>query len=456
LEEGASDLLDNIAQAEQLLENLGIAPNDEVFYNYRFNLALAKLFRNGISLQPFFNSTVEGTNYKGKPRDSDFGGKGLEDLYTFRVGFDVVVPLLRGRGSDSVGAAERAALIEYDASLYSLRHQSSLSVLSTAVSYWNTLAARRAVEITRASVELQERLVQLTQERIDAGEIAQVDLARVQASEARAKARLENALQSLIESRVALAIAMGVKGTDDERTLPNASDDFPNVPGGPVLGEQGVITLATQALITRQDYQAARLFEESGSALVRAAEIDLRPLLDATGKLWWTALDERTVSEAIDRWVGPSGSIQLDFQKPFGNNVFKGRLLQRQADLRRRNITTTDLGRVIQLGIVRSARSLEESAERVRLAQQSVENYQRTVDAEFERFRSGDATLIDAILTEDQQLQARQALISAQQEYARLLAELRFESGLLVTHTDTGSFVDQQNLITAPTPGARR
>jgi outer membrane protein TolC len=456
IQEGAEQLVAEFEAARLRRANLGDPPSDEVFYNGHLNLELAKLFRTGISLSPFFNSSLEGTNFKGKPRDVDFGGKGLEDLYNFRFGFNVVVPLMRGRGRDATGAGERAAEIDYEASLHSLQHETSVSVLSTALAYWDLRAAQETVAIIRRSVELQEQLIGLTQGRIDAGEIAQVELARGQASEARARARLESALQGLIQARVALATAMGIQGTEDEATLPTASDDFPPVPEEPILGEAEVVALAAEALNRRQDLLAAGLFEDSGMVLTRAAETDKRPLIDAVGSVFWTALDERSISNALDRWVGPSGSIQLDIQKPIANDLFEGRFLQRESDLRRRNITSTDLARVVQLGIVRTARSLEQAAERARQARRSVEGYDATVSAEFERFRTGDSTLIDAVLTEDQQLQAQQALISAQQEFAKLLAELRFESGRLVVHEPAGSVVEQQDLTTVPRPGTRR
>ncbi len=456
LQEGAEKAVAGLEEARLRRANLGDTPSDEVFYNGSLNLEVQKLFRTGISFAPFFDSRLEGTNFKGKPRDADYGGKGLEDLYTFKFGFNVVVPLLRGRGRDATAAGERAAQIDYEASLHSLQHQSSLSVLSTALAYWDVRAAQDRVDITRRSVELQEQLVGLTQGRIDAGEIAQVEIARSQASEARARARLETALQSLIEARVALATVMGIQVTDDESTLPTAGDPFPEVPAGPILGEPEVVALATEALNRRQDLLAAGLFEDSGMVLVRAAETDKRPLLDFVNSVWWTALDERSISNALDRWVGPSASFQLDFQKPIANDTFEGRYLQRQSDLRRRNITSADLARVVQLGIVRSARSLEQAAERARQAARSVESYQTTVGAEFERFRTGDSTLIDAVLTEDQALQARESLISALHEFAQLLAELRFESGRLVVHDPAGSSVEQQDFVTVPRPGTRR
>ena len=89
-----------------------------------------------------------------------------------------------------------------------------------------------------------------------------------------------------------------------------------------------------------------------------------------------------------------------------------------------------------------------EAIQRVKLAQDSVNFYQQTVDAEIARFQIGEVTLIDTIQTEAQQSEARRALVSAQQELAQLIAELRFETGTLVP--DASAPVTPQGLITIP------
>jgi outer membrane protein TolC len=48
------------------------------------------------------------------------------------------------------------------------------------------------------------------------------------------------------------------------------------------------------------------------------------------------------------------------------------------------------------------------------------------------RLKAGDSSLIDSIITEQQTTAAKLAYITAQQDYATLLASLRHEAGLLV------------------------
>lgn len=432
LEEGIGEALDNFASAEAGLAQLGPTPVDEVFYTGRVRLAFAKLFRSGISISPYFDTSMEGTNFSGKPRESAFGGKGLQDLFTFRLGTNLTLPLMRGRTGDSVAAGERAARVQRDVAELNAQHQMSITALRTAMAYWDVRAAQHSVEIADASVKRQAEIVKVTSNLVEAGDVPRAELSRTQASEARSQARLRDAQRRLMDARVALATIMGVAATADETSLPTARDAFPATPAAGAA--KGAVSADTQTAGTRPDIEAAARQEEVGRIFERAAEVDLRPRMDLVGGVWYTALDERTITNAADRWVGPSTNISLEIDRPFGNNLAEGRLQQSRANLAQSRIATADLRRTTQLQIVRLVESIEEAAERVRLAETAVEHYNRVVEAELERFRIREANLIDTLLTESQQADARLQLVNAQRDLARLLAELRYETGTLVVN----------------------
>jgi outer membrane protein TolC len=445
LEAKLQKALEDLAGAKDRRARMGDTPEDEVFYRSTFALNLQKRFRSGLVVTPFADSRLDGTNFRGKERDATFGGKGVEDLYTFRGGLALTLPLLRGRGASAVAANERAAISEHQASLQTVKHQAAISTLRTAQAYWSLRAAQEALEVANRSAELQSRLVELTQRLINGGEMPAVDISRVQASQMRSRARVEDSRRRLHEARVTLAREMGITVTDDPATLPVARDTFPAPEAALTDAEASV--LAKMAPAQREDLKAAVFREESGRVLVKGAKTDLRPRLDLTGRTWWTSLGEIRVSDAIDRWVGPSFSASLALDVPVGNNFFRGRLLQREADLRQRRISTADLDRQIRLNVIRTSGSLREAANRVRLAQEAVGYSRKTIEAEFEKFQAGDATLLDTIITEDQQTDALLTLVAAQQEYANLLAQLRFETGSLVAD---GALVKPENLVTLP------
>ena len=290
--------------------------------------------------------------------------------------------------------------------------------------------------------------MQLTRATIAAGDLPAVELVRVQASEARAQAGLRDAQSALHEARVALATAMGVAVTDDDATLPTARDGFPAAPDAAAISEQRMTALMTAAVQQRRDVTAAQIRQDAAQVIVRGAQSDLKSRVDLLGGSWFTGVDEADVLRAFKRWVGPSYNVTLDIEKPFGNNFQRGLLVEAEASSASSQILSTDLQRQIRLSVVRTVRTLNDAIERARQAQSAVSLYQQTIDSEIARFQIGEVTLIDTITTEGQQAEARRALVAAQRDMAALIAELRFQTGTLVT--DANATVTPQGLITVP------
>jgi outer membrane protein TolC len=242
-------------------------------------------------------------------------------------------------------------------------------------------------------------------------------------------------------ARIELATAMGLGTTGDEASLPTARDGFPVVDAAPAG-----LTLEGLPLESRGDVQAADRRAEAAKVVVAGAGTELRSKLDLTGRAYYTALDESTLTNTWDRWVGPSADLTAEFEKPLGNNRAKGSLAQAEADLQARRIASADLRRQTRLRTLAGVQSLPEAVSRVKLQQQAVELYQRTVENEIERLKAGESTLIDTLLTEQQQTESRLGLIAARQELAQLIAQLRFESGSLLE----GDQVSLPSLTTPP------
>jgi outer membrane protein TolC len=459
-----TDTIDRVAQGVDesitserrlalVVGRLGVAPDQEFFSNSTFNASLSRLFRNGLSFSPFFNGTGSGSNFIGKPFNSDCeigecGGRGQFPLYTVKGGVNAFVPLGRGLGAAATAAPERSALIQEQAARLDAQQQASLSALGTINAYWGLRSAQDNVEIAQRSVDLQGRVLLLTRQTIAAGNLPAVELARVQASEARSQSALRDAQIAFTQARVSLAQAMGIAVGSDDVTLPRARDPFPPPPEATAIDDARLTALANDGLGQRYDVTAALRRAEAAQVLVRGAQLNLKPKVDLNGDVHFTGLDEDVVTRAFKRWVGPSYKLGLNVDKPFGNNTQEGLLVEAQAGSLSSQISSADLRRQVRLDVVRTGRSMVEAIERVKLAQDSVTYYQQTVDAEIARFQIGEVTLIDTIQTEQQQTEARRALVAAQQELAQLIAELRFETGTLVQ--DAKAPVTPQSLTTVP------
>lgn len=269
-----------------------------------------------------------------------------------------------------------------------------------------------------------------------------------------AEARLEAAEQELLSARYDLSRVIGLEVENDDEA-PFAADGFPELEAA-LLDDVTIDSLVAKAEERRYDYRSARQLEESGLVLVKAAIIELRPRLDMNFRWSYSALGEENgfengIRESIlDRWVGPSAGISFDYEKPLGNRVRRGQLMQAQAFARQANIAATDLGRTIRSQVLTAFGSLEDTAEQLRLARESVGFFQETYENELEKLRAGLSTVIDLILTEQQWTNQRLSVISAEQQVASFIAQLRFESGTLVRHDAEESVVRSEDLTTPP------
>lgn len=450
-----ADDLARAAEAREKLRNLGTVPRIQRSYEGSLALQLTKLYRTGMSLAPFVDLSGGGLSYQGKPKDEDFGGPGVKDSYNARIGFSVGIPLGRGRGLASAGAAEQAAMLDVAASLDALTHAASVSVLNTTLAYWNALAAHQVVEVHGQSTQLQGRLRELAEVLIQADELPRIELVRVQAREAEVQALLEGSRRAAHEARLALARAMGLEVLATTNA-PIPDDQFPPVPAKVELACANASQLAAAALERRLDYRAAVRLQESGKVLWRAAATDLAPRADLTYSTWYGALAEDSdVLEglkgvATGRWAGPSARLGLTYEQPYENNVQKGKLEVAAAGFRQRAITTRDLERSIKASVVRELASLREAARQLARTEEAVALHRQAVDNEMEKLRMGAATVIDTILTEQRYVDAQLSLIAARQEVAQILARLRYETGTLVTTDAAGAFVSRDDLGALP------
>jgi len=444
-----------VDEGYQTLAMLGEVPDAEQNYDGNIDLSLTKQYRSGPTITPFLNLNSSYSNYKGKEAWIKRGGKGFIEDWQSKIGFRVDIPLGRGRGVESTGAREKAAEIDYQASLATTTHTASLEVLQTVRSYWAMVAAQKTLDVLERSLALNQRILELSKGMVDADEMPRAELARTLAREAEARARVEDARRSLNQTRLSFVTTVGLQ-IAGESQAPLAADDFPRPPDARALDMLDVGALTTYAFDTRFDYQAARLLEDSGRVLFRAATIDLRPVTDLGVELSYSGREaESNVWKGISGamtgdWAGPSAKLDFEVDWPIKNNTQKGRLEQQRSQYNRSAITSRDLARKIQSNIVIIGETLKEAARGVEQYREAVDSYRETVRTEVEKFRIGMSTLIDTIFTEQNQIFAELGLISSQQQYASLLAQLRFESAMLISEQPDGWAVGEDNLLALP------
>lgn len=475
----------NIADAQfacglagDALTRLGGIPEFEQTAHGEFSLRLDKLLRSGISVAPYINAQYDHDQFRGKHNGFsqplvdefgnvvkgelgtpvqqfvDFGGTNIEDLYKITLGFEVNLPLLRGRGAASVAAPERAAERDLEGASLLLKHRASESVLASVTAYWNLLAARQRVDVLRRSVDLQEQLVKITDQLINGDEVPKSERSRALAGQATSQAQLQAGEGDLVSARMALAQAMGL-AVESERNAPLADGPFPPSPDSAQLAALDATQLARAASTRRFDLRAAEAGVDSRVLLAEAARLNARSKLDFKGSAFGTSIGETHLNEAFKDPSRPGASLQLTYEKPFGNNTLLGRKEQADAQLRQKEIAATDLDRTVKIAVVQGLETLIQAVDRLKHAEVAGQYSQETIDGEVEKLKAGESTLVDTILSEQQRTSALLDLISARQQVAVLLAQLRFQTGTMVHEVADGNTqVSPEDLTTLPTAQA--
>jgi len=372
------------------------------------------------------------------------------DLYSGRASFVVDIPLGRGRGAESVAAGEVATTLDVEASRAALRHGASVTARSVLEAYWTLAAASARLAVLEESLTAQQRLQELTRALIETDQLPRVEISRSLAREASARGDVDSARRAVSEARVALASAMGLT-LDRLAGAPSSTDPLPPVPLEVPELDPGLVA---RALAGRSDRRSLELLIASGGVLARAAELDLRDRLDTSvgasyGRLSDDGFDDLPTS-SLD---GPSAFVSVLYEKSLGNRTARGILAERAAEVELREVRLAELEREIRLGVIGAWAELADVVAAVQRADEAVAFAEDAIGSELELLRLGSSTLIDTLQTEDRRIEAELERIELRLRYARLLADLRFESATLLRATAEGFAVGAEDLVTVP--GAR-
>lgn len=449
-----ADITQEVAvKAKLAVTRLGANPIDEVNSTVALRAGYGKPFRNGLLLRADFRYQSAERNFLNKSLDAAFGGFGLRNEFPSFFTLSLDLPLGKNRGKVSTGAPERASEFSLMAERESLRETISQEVFSTLLAYLALQASQQSVVWLEESAARQKKLVDLSSQLVQGGEMAAIELNRVRARATLVDSQLTAARASLVQARVTLAQAMGVS----VETLDNAplAADQPMASPAPT---EATGTLVDRAVSSRRELRAAAHLEEAAETLARAARADLKRRFDFTVTGGLNTLYESPLLRLFPaeqpnqpytqglrytsltglwrswerRWR-PSISAQLVFELPTRNRAAHGRLVQEEASWERSRIQRREIERTVRDSVVQSAEAVRRAAETVARNREALGFYEKTMAAAIDRFEAGDLTMIDTLTTEEDLTRQRLAVVRAVQDYASLLARLKYETGELVS-----------------------
>ncbi len=316
-------------------------------------------------------------------------------------------------------------------------------------SYWDYIKAGEAVAVSQQSLDLAERLLRETQERVKVGTSAPIDLVQSEAGVATRR-------QDLIVSRNA---------------ADNAEDILKSMLGFDQPAEWMAHIVATEksetafldvdlreaietALENRPEIEQKEIGLENSEHYIKVARNTVLPKLDLEASYGFSGIGGTTTirdpdtGEIIEQIPGglsdamgqlgdfPHWTVGLNFVIPFGNNVADATLAQRRFEKERAEMDLNAEKQRIILGVRTAVRLLNDGAAAIDAAVASREFAVRNLEAEQTKFDNGLSTNYNVLQIQEDLSKAQLSEINARAVYRRAIVGYRYSTGTLLNSLD--------------------
>ncbi len=346
-----------------------------------------------------------------------------------RVGLTVTQAILRGFGTGVNRASLRQARLDTLASQYELRGFAESLIAQAETAYWDYALAERQIEIFTQSLKLAEDQLAETAERIEAGNLAETELAAAQAEVALRREDLINAQSSLATTRLRLLRLLNPPGTN----LWEREIVLQEQPAVPDVALDAVGSHVQVALRIRPDLNQARLGLKRGDLEIVKTKNGLLPKMDVFINLGKTGYAQ-SFGRSIEDLNGTSYDILAGFrfEYPFGNR--EARALHRRAILSRERDREAigNLSQLIEVDVRSAYIEVHRAREQVAATSATRTLQEEKLRAETEKFRVGKSTTLLVAQAQRDLVASQISEIQAVVNHLKALVELyRLEGSLL-------------------------
>ncbi len=396
---------------------------------HSLSTSITKKFRNGISTSLSYLMT----QYDHPVPDPM--GAAIPTTNSTQLNFKVDIPLLKGSGKVSSGAAENAAILESRATEADYKHLVSQTVLTTVNRYWDYVAAysiNAYLAESKRTIDTWHRKSNHSDNHLLAGYRAEKQSSLIES---------EKVLQA---SAIALASAMGIQATAIE-TLGK-----PNVEGFPKnwreeLKNLDAVTLTdswtNMALQNRNDIQALKIRLDAAQILLAREKNNLNPSLNLSfsygtdGFSYGNSLHDMWQSASYRvRTPAFSGALVLNY--PLSNSTAKGAYSSSFAAKEMASLQLNETIRQLKLSVHNDVNVLMTSRNKAFEADKSLKSYVSSMMALVSGQSIDDLREINSLLTLQDRLDAAAVVyFNALSGLINAIANSRFEVGLLLSST---------------------
>jgi multidrug efflux system outer membrane protein len=313
-----------------------------------------------------------------------------------------------GKNRAALRAAEQTAVASrYDSEVVGLT-----TVASAANAYFQVLAAQDRLQVNRENVASASRVLNLIQQRLNAGTASALDTAQQEALLNSQRAALPSLEQSLVQNRNALALLLA------------RSPESVRIRGGSLRGisyPRVTPGLPSELLAQRPDIREAEALLAAANANVENARAQFLPSISITG--------EGGYQSAVLRTLLRPESALYNVGAGLTQPIFDGLRLQGNLDLNkgRQDELLQNYRRSVISGFVDVENALDgvrQSTLRERLQRDVVTSSQRAFDISEQRLNQGTIDLVTVLQTQQTLFQAQDNLVQARLAHVQAIVSL--------------------------------
>lgn len=357
-----------------------------------------------------------------------------EEERASRIAFNATQSLLRGFGPAVNLASVNQAKIDTQISQYELRGFAQTLVAQVEQTYWDYALAGRQIEIFSQSLNLAQKQLEETRERIHVGDLAATELSAAEAEVALRREDLINARSDLAKIRLnLLRLVSPPGGTLWDREIVLAS--LPTIPSISLDDVESHVALAMRM---RPDLNQAKLLWQRGDLEVVKTRNGLLPRLDLFVTLGKTGYAESFGKSVEDIGGGSYDTlVGLNIEYPPLNRGAQARHLRAVLTRQQAREAIGNLSQLVEVDVRTAYLEIARSQEQVTATAATRKLQEEKVRSETEKFRLGKSTSLLVA-------QAQRDLVSSQ--IAEVQAVVNYLQSFVEMYRQEGSLLERRGI----------
>lgn len=309
--------------------------------------------------------------------------------YSGNIGLTLTQPLLRGFGFGANLADLRKARVDLEISRSELKGMAERLVADTEKAYWDLYLAAEETHIQEESLQLANRQLSESLERVAVGKLPELELAAVRAEVAKRQGALIDAQSRYEQARLDFLFLLNPTDQAPWSTVP-IPIDRPSVSANS-LDE---LTICEQlALKERPDLEQARLAYRKGQLDVAYTRNGLLPRLDffiTLGRTSYAQTFDNALPDLESPFYTVNAGVSFDFPIPDRQERAQAKRAKRSKE--QLEYALQNMERMVQRDVRSAYTEVLRTRQQIEATQVTRDLQEKNLEAELEKFRVGKST----------------------------------------------------------------